>query len=108
VCFNLFVDAIIFWFPQGYGIQASTTLGQAGLDFEKNILRHMEMDMNATITYLQNKGLCLIPITQATAISNRTGKPGLGSPVTDFVASIIYRIIYKLIYSIIYDLPYNL
>ena len=104
MCFNLFVDAIIFGFPQGYGIQASTTLDQAGLDFEKNILRHMEMDMNTTITYLQNKGLCLIPITQATSISNRTGKPGLRSPVTDFVASIIY----KLIYSIIYDPPYNL
>jgi hypothetical protein len=108
VCFNLFVEDIIFWFPQGYGIQASTTLDQAGLDFEKNILRHMEMDINTTITYLQNKGLCLIPITQATSISNRTGKPGLRSPVTDFVASIIYRIIYKLIYSIIYDIPYNL
>ena len=104
MCFNLFVDAIIFWFPQGYGIQASTTLGQAGLDFEKNILRHMEMDMNATITYLQNKGLCFIPITQTTSISNQTGKPGLGSPVTYFVASIIY----KLIYSIIYNLSYNL
>jgi hypothetical protein len=100
----LFVDAIIFGFPQGYGIQASSALGQDGLDFEKNILRHMEMDMNTTITYLQNKGLCLIPITQATAISNRTGKPGLGSSVTDFVASVIY----KLIYSIIYNLPYNL
>jgi hypothetical protein len=62
---------------------ASTALGQVvgslfqeGLEFEKNILRHMEMDMNAAITYLQNKGFCLIPIIQATAISNRTGKPG--------------------------------
>jgi hypothetical protein len=54
------------------------------------------------------QGLGLIPITQATAMSNQTGKLGLGSPFTDFVASIIYSVNYKLIYSIIYDLSYNL
>lgn len=92
--FTLFVDAVLFGFPQGSGIQASTAVGEAAgslspeaQEFEKTVLKYMETDMKAATAYLESKGFYLIPIAQATPISDRTGKPGLGSPVTDFVGT---------------------
>jgi len=79
---------------EGSGSLASAALGQAGgslsqdgLAFEQNVVKLMEKDMTAAMQYLQNKGLCLMPIALATAISSSTGKPLLGSGVTNSVDS---------------------
>lgn len=83
---------------EGSGSLASAALGQAGgslsqdsLAFEQNVVKLMEKDMTAAMQYLQNKGLCLMPIALATAISSSTGKPLLGSGITNSVDSISDR-----------------
>ena len=92
LCFSLFSEAIVCGFPQGSCIQASPAQCQDGgsllqdiLDFENNVVSRMERDMNTAMEYLQNKGFCLMPIEQETAVSNPTRAPGLGSGVTNFV-----------------------
>lgn len=83
---------------EGSGSLASAALSQAGgslsqdsLAFEQNVVKLMEKDMTAAMQYLQNKGLCLMPIALATAISSSTGKPLLGSGITNSVDSISDR-----------------
>lgn len=83
---------------EGSGSLASAALGQAGgslsqdsLAFEQNVVKLMEKDMTAAMQYLQNKGLCLMPIALATAISSSTGKPLLGSGITNSVDSVSDR-----------------
>jgi len=73
---------------QGSGGVMSTALGQAsgplalsqdGLAFEQEVARLMESNMTSAMQYLQNKGLCLMPIALATAISSSSGKPILAT-----------------------------
>lgn len=79
---------------EGSGSLASAALGQAGgslsqdkLAFEQNVVKLMEKDMTAAMQYLQNKGVCLMPIALATAISSSTGKSLMSSGVTNSVDS---------------------
>lgn len=73
---------------QGSGGVMSTALGQAsgplalsqdGLAFEQEVARLMESNMTSAMQYLQNKGLCLMPIALASAISSSSGKPILAT-----------------------------
>ncbi|KAH9327618.1 hypothetical protein KI387_007796 [Taxus chinensis] len=69
--------------PEGTGGLMSTALGQAGgslplsqegLAFEQEVAKLMESNMTTAMQYLQNKGLCLMPIALASAISSSSGK----------------------------------
>ncbi|XP_057815029.2 transcription factor bHLH49 [Cryptomeria japonica] len=69
--------------PEGSGGLMSTALGQAGgtlplsqegLAFEQEVAKLMESNMTTAMQYLQNKGLCLMPIALASAISSSSGK----------------------------------
>ncbi|KAJ7566536.1 hypothetical protein O6H91_02G107900 [Diphasiastrum complanatum] len=42
---------------------------------EREVARLMEQDMGHAMQFLQSKGLCLMPIALATAISSKSGKP---------------------------------
>eukprot|EP00253_Pinus_taeda_P011183 PITA_11183 len=61
-------------------LQPGGSLFKEGREFENNIVKFMERDMNGATEYLQSKGLCLIPVAQVANISNECGNPrGLGS-----------------------------
>lgn len=60
----------------------SSSVGQGGSDvsesedslaFEQEVVKLMETNVTTAMQYLQNKGLCLMPIALATAISNQKG-----------------------------------
>ncbi|XP_009391706.2 transcription factor bHLH62 [Musa acuminata AAA Group] len=60
----------------------SSSAGQGGSDisesedslaFEQEVVKLMETNVTTAMQYLQNKGLCLMPIALATAISNQKG-----------------------------------
>ncbi|KAG0494463.1 hypothetical protein HPP92_005457 [Vanilla planifolia] len=46
---------------------------EENLAFEHEVVKLMEADISTAMQYLQNKGLCLMPIALATAISNQKG-----------------------------------
>ncbi|KAL0909686.1 hypothetical protein M5K25_020574 [Dendrobium thyrsiflorum] len=46
---------------------------QDSLAFEQEVVKLMESSVTTAMQYLQNKGLCLMPIALATAISNQKG-----------------------------------
>ncbi|KAI0495944.1 hypothetical protein KFK09_022251 [Dendrobium nobile] len=46
---------------------------QDNLAFEQEVVKLMESSVTTAMQYLQNKGLCLMPIALATAISNQKG-----------------------------------
>nr|QDL88371.1 transcription factor bHLH69-like isoform X1 [Cymbidium ensifolium] len=46
---------------------------QDNLAFEQEVVKLMESSITTAMQYLQNKGLCLMPIALATAISNQKG-----------------------------------
>eukprot|EP00252_Welwitschia_mirabilis_P015994 TRINITY_DN3544_c0_g1_i1.p1 TRINITY_DN3544_c0_g1~~TRINITY_DN3544_c0_g1_i1.p1 ORF type:complete len:395 (-),score=98.88 TRINITY_DN3544_c0_g1_i1:296-1480(-) len=60
-------------------------LSQEGQAFEKEVAKLMESNITAAMQYLQNKGLCLMPIALARAISNSSGKPLLVSGAMDSI-----------------------
>jgi hypothetical protein len=41
--------------------------------FEQEVVKLMETSITSAMQYLQNKGLCLMPIALASAISNQKG-----------------------------------
>ncbi|RRT54178.1 hypothetical protein BHE74_00047962 [Ensete ventricosum] len=60
----------------------SSSVGKGGSDisesedslaFEQEVVKLMETNVTTAMQYLQNKGLCLMPIALATAISNQKG-----------------------------------
>lgn len=59
-------------------LQPGGSLFNEGREFENNIVKFMERDMNGAMEYLQSKGLCLIPVAQVPTISNEGRNPGLG------------------------------
>eukprot|EP00253_Pinus_taeda_P021170 PITA_21170 len=86
VCFTLFADAIYFSVCKASAslLQPGGSLFEEGQEFENNIVKFMERDMNGATEYLQSKGLYLIPVPQARdlfdSISNEGRNPGgLGS-----------------------------
>ncbi|XP_020582483.1 transcription factor bHLH66-like [Phalaenopsis equestris] len=52
---------------------ADTLESQDSLAFEQEVVKLMESSVTTAMQYLQNKGLCLMPIALATAISNPKG-----------------------------------
>ncbi|XP_057868179.1 bHLH transcription factor RHL1 [Cryptomeria japonica] len=66
-------------------VQACQSLPEDGLAFEHKVAKLMESNMTSAMQYLQNKGLCLMPIALASAISSSTGKPLLGAGPTTSV-----------------------
>lgn len=62
-------------------VQPGDPLFKEGQDFVKNILTYMQRDMRGATEYLQSKGLALIPVEQATNISNQARNPGFGFSV---------------------------
>ena len=70
---------------QGRG-GAAAAAGSDGLAVtEQQVAKLMEEDMGTAMQYLQGKGLCLMPVSLASAISSATchmrppvGEPGLG------------------------------
>ncbi|KAG0492395.1 hypothetical protein HPP92_005793 [Vanilla planifolia] len=46
---------------------------EENLAFEHEVVKLMEANISTAMQYLQNKGLCLMPIALATAISNQKG-----------------------------------
>jgi hypothetical protein len=63
-------------FSASAGSSGVTNPGQDGLALtERQVTRMMEDDMGSAMQYLQSKGLCLMPISLATAISTSKG-PG--------------------------------
>ncbi|GLT97154.1 hypothetical protein SLE2022_147360 [Rubroshorea leprosula] len=55
------------------GQEVDFSLSPDQIAFEQEVLKLMESDMTTAMQYLQSKGLCLMPIALATAISS--GKP---------------------------------
>ncbi|THU47560.1 hypothetical protein C4D60_Mb09t16850 [Musa balbisiana] len=67
----------------------SSSVGQGGSDisesgdslaFEKEVVKLMETNVTTAMQYLQHKGLCLMPIALATAISTQKGSSTATSP----------------------------
>ncbi|KAH9305468.1 hypothetical protein KI387_009872, partial [Taxus chinensis] len=58
------------------------SLPEDGPAFEQKVAKLMESNMTMAMQYLQNKGLCLMPIALANAISNSSGKPLMGAGST--------------------------
>ncbi|XP_074588491.1 uncharacterized protein LOC141844347 isoform X2 [Curcuma longa] len=50
------------------------------LAFEQEVVKLMETNVTAAMQYLQDKGLCLMPIALATAISNHKGSSSAAIP----------------------------
>jgi hypothetical protein len=46
---------------------------QDSADFEREVVQLMESNVTSAMQYLQNKGLCLMPIALASAISTQKG-----------------------------------
>jgi hypothetical protein len=64
-------------FSASAGSSGVTNPGQDGLALtERQVTRMMEDDMGSAMQYLQSKGLCLMPISLATAISTTNKGPG--------------------------------
>jgi hypothetical protein len=63
-------------FSASAGSSGVTNPGQDGLALtERQVTRMMEDDMGSAMQYLQSKGLCLMPISLATAISTTNKGP---------------------------------
>ncbi|XP_009417990.2 transcription factor bHLH68 [Musa acuminata AAA Group] len=67
----------------------SSSVGQGGSDisesgdslaFEKEVVKLMETNVTTAMQYLQHKGLCLMPIALATAISTQKGSSSTSTP----------------------------
>uniref|UniRef100_A0A453R0G6 Uncharacterized protein n=5 Tax=Aegilops tauschii TaxID=37682 RepID=A0A453R0G6_AEGTS len=50
------------------------------LVFEQEVIKLMETSITNAMQYLQNKGLCLMPIALASAISNQKGTSAAAIP----------------------------
>ncbi|KAJ7525295.1 hypothetical protein O6H91_17G044400 [Diphasiastrum complanatum] len=64
----------------GYGNLSisSTAVSSQDILTEKEVAHLMDKDMGSAMQFLQSKGLCLMPIALATAISTTIGKPPSG------------------------------
>ncbi|KAJ3679557.1 hypothetical protein LUZ60_017568 [Juncus effusus] len=51
-----------------------------GAAFEQEVIRLMESNVTSAMQYLQNKGLCLMPIALASAINTQKGTSGAAIP----------------------------
>ncbi|KAK8454828.1 hypothetical protein SEVIR_4G039401v4 [Setaria viridis] len=50
------------------------------LAFEEEVVKLMETSITSAMQYLQNKGLCLMPVALASAISTQKGASGAATP----------------------------
>uniref|UniRef100_K3YLA8 BHLH domain-containing protein n=1 Tax=Setaria italica TaxID=4555 RepID=K3YLA8_SETIT len=50
------------------------------LAFEEEVVKLMETSITSAMQYLQNKGLCLMPVALAPAISTQKGASGAATP----------------------------
>nr|CAB3457069.1 unnamed protein product [Digitaria exilis] len=67
------IDYVKFLQLQGRGGGAPATAGSDGLAVtEQQVAKLMEDDMGTAMQYLQGKGLCLMPVSLASAISSAT------------------------------------
>ncbi|URE32859.1 bHLH transcription factor PTF1 [Musa troglodytarum] len=57
----------------GQGGSDTSESSEDGLAFEKEVVKLMETSVTAAMQYLQHKGLCLMPVALATAISTQKG-----------------------------------
>eukprot|EP00253_Pinus_taeda_P023979 PITA_23979 len=57
-------------------LQPGGSLFDEGREFENNIVKFMERDMNGATEYLRSKGLDLIPLAQARALSDSISNEG--------------------------------
>ncbi|XP_074566992.1 uncharacterized protein LOC141823603 [Curcuma longa] len=60
------------------------------LAFEQEVVKLMETNVTAAMQYLQDKGLCLMPISLAAAISNQKGSSSAAIPPERMKASVTY------------------
>ncbi|XP_072988236.1 uncharacterized protein [Typha latifolia] len=62
----------------GQGLHPSES--QDSLAFEQEVVKLMESNVTTAMQYLQNKGLCLMPVALAAAISNQKGSSSSAIP----------------------------
>ncbi|KAG6518488.1 hypothetical protein ZIOFF_021963 [Zingiber officinale] len=63
------------------------------LTFEQEVVKLMETNVTAAMQYLQDKGLCLMPIALATAISNHKGSSSAAIPPERMKDGVTYEAI---------------
>lgn len=59
---------------------ADLSEAQDNLAFEQEVVKLMESNVTTAMQYLQNKGLCLMPIALASAISSHKGSSSAAIP----------------------------